>query len=831
MGGITLEDVYRRAYGREVGPYPFQHAVAENPGADILIAPTGLGKTAAVTLGWAWRRLTAPSTTPRRLVWCLPMRTLVEQTARAAQEWMDKLSGMFAGDNRKPNVHLLMGGAVDADWRLRPEDPAIIVGTQDMLLSRALMRGYGMGRFGWSIDYGLLHTDALWVYDEVQLMGAGLATSAQLEAFRRRAGWRYDGLARSLWVSATLDPAWLRTAEFRSEIPNPAVLRWDDGNPAEPPGLSARLDAIKHLCQAQTVVTLEGVKKPEIYARSLAQEVASRHRKGTTTLLVVNTVRRAQAMHRTLASVLDDATARLLIHSRYRPPERRTLEERLRDSAARDRVVVATQAVEAGIDMTSAVLFTELAPWSSMVQRFGRCNRAGELNASGGAEIRWIDLVTNDDGAPASPYEVEELATARDILATLHEASPRDLPPPSRPAPPNQVIRPKDFEELFDTDADLSGYDLDVSPYIRDGDDLSVSLFWRAVGDGERVAAERPRRDELCAAPLSGEVRAWLAPKARAVPVYVEDPLASDKGSWLRLDKSGRRLRPGLTLLLDVGMGGYDLELGFVGAGGKAPVEPVVESPTAATPTASNDADLDATTEDDRQSFGFADAVPLERHLADVAGSAWKIAEAVGLPSAQAKALTRAGAWHDLGKAYVPFQTLLGRVPGGPPLAKSVEGHGSRARRVQAKAEGLRKYFRHELASAIAFLQQHDAEPDADLVAFLIAAHHGKLRMGLRALPEEERPGNPELRIARGVQDGDLLPELHCGSEVSNPVTLSLGLMEMGEDEGGRPSWSARTHALLAEYGPFRLAYLEALIRMADWRASEAEQRRSGCDE
>jgi hypothetical protein len=32
------------------------------------------------------------------------------------------------------------------------------------------MRGCGMSRFGWPIDFGLLHTDALWVFDEVQLM-------------------------------------------------------------------------------------------------------------------------------------------------------------------------------------------------------------------------------------------------------------------------------------------------------------------------------------------------------------------------------------------------------------------------------------------------------------------------------------------------------------------------------------------------------------------------------------------------------------------------------------------------------------------------------------
>jgi CRISPR-associated endonuclease/helicase Cas3 len=102
--------------------------------------------------------------------------------------------------------------------------------------------------------------------------------------------------------------------------------------------------------------------------------------------------------------------------------------------------------------------------------------------------------------------------------------------------------------------------------------------------------------------------------------------------------------------------------------------------------------------------------------------------------------------------------------------------------------------------------------------------------MGLRSLPEE-RPDRLGLRIVRGVQDGDFLPELRCGDEVSIPTTLDLGLMEMGEDEHGRPSWSARTQALLTEHGPFRLAYLEALIRIADWRASADEQKGIGRDE
>lgn len=826
---MEIAELYRAAYGRAIAPYPFQRAIAESPETDLLIAPTGLGKTAAVTLGWTWRRLTTPETTPRRLVWCLPMRTLVEQTSREADAWMRRLCDIFTEAKQvTPKVHVIMGGAVDKDWRLRPEDPAILVGTHDMLLSRALMRGYGMSRFGWPIDFGLLHTDALWVYDEVQLMGAGLATSAQLEAFRRRPVWRHHGLSRSLWISATLDPDWLKTAEFRSGVPNPIVHRWDDGNPPEPEELSARLDAIKRLGRAQTVLTDDGLRKPQIYARAVAREVAAAHREGTTTLVIVNTVRRAQTIYAALAGELASTTARLLLHSRYRPPDRRALEQQLRAGASVDRVVVATQAVEAGVDLTSTVLFTELAPWSSLVQRFGRCNRGGECNGVGGSDVYWIDVPSDETDATSRPYESDQLRGARERLATLREVSPRNLPPPSPPPPAAQVIRPKDFAELFDTDSDLSGYDLDISAYIRDADDMSVSLFWRAVGEASHVTAERPLRDEFCSAPIGRDLKDWLEAdrSGEAAPVYVEDPLASTRNAWIRWDRSGRRLRPGLTLLLDVTMGGYDAKEGFLGAQSKTPVQPIVAEILPGSAVEADDTDQGETTESDPQSFGFQTPVFLEVHLCDVATEARRIGHALSMESSVVEPLARAGAWHDLGKAYEPFQVLLGRAPGDARLAKSFRPRGDGSKR----PEGLRKFFRHELASALGFLRQHDGEPDADLVAYLIAAHHGKVRMGLRALPDEVST-DPALRIARGVQDGDALPEIRCESEISSAITLDLGLMEMGENPNGRASWAARAQALLADLGPFRLAYLEALIRMADWRASAASRRPESSDE
>ena len=91
MDGATL---YRIALGDEARPDPWQLALTTEAWPTVLVAPTGSGKTAAVTLGWAAHRLRSPEATPRRLVRCVPMRTLIEQTAGPARSG---LSGLAIG--------------------------------------------------------------------------------------------------------------------------------------------------------------------------------------------------------------------------------------------------------------------------------------------------------------------------------------------------------------------------------------------------------------------------------------------------------------------------------------------------------------------------------------------------------------------------------------------------------------------------------------------------------------------------------------------------------------------------------------------------------------
>ncbi len=128
------------------GPYPYQERLAnESIQGRLIHIPTGAGKTAAAILAWLYRLKNCPDETPRRLVYCLPMRVLVEQTRDKACEWVRNLKSTIWPE-LDLRVYTLMGGEVEEDWEVYPEKPAILVGTQDMLLSRALNRGYAMSQ-------------------------------------------------------------------------------------------------------------------------------------------------------------------------------------------------------------------------------------------------------------------------------------------------------------------------------------------------------------------------------------------------------------------------------------------------------------------------------------------------------------------------------------------------------------------------------------------------------------------------------------------------------------------------------------------------------------
>ncbi len=222
---IEFERFFRQATANDrfpegMAPYPYQQRLATDAGFPRLIkVPTGGGKTGAAILAWLYRRhqhadkAIRDSTAPR-LVYCLPMRVLVEQSQRECERWLKNLDL-----NEAIGLHQLMGGVSADEWYLHPEKAAILIGTQDMLLSRALNRGYAASRFHWPIDFGLLNNDCVWVFDEPQLMGSGVSTSSQLAGLRKALGSFSE--RSSVWMSATLSRAgWTRST---TEASSPAI--------------------------------------------------------------------------------------------------------------------------------------------------------------------------------------------------------------------------------------------------------------------------------------------------------------------------------------------------------------------------------------------------------------------------------------------------------------------------------------------------------------------------------------------------------------------------------------------------------------------------------
>ncbi|MCS7313248.1 MAG: DEAD/DEAH box helicase, partial [Acidobacteria bacterium] len=358
MNFDDFDEWFKQATGHP--PFPYQRKLATSgEWPELLEIPTGAGKTAAAVLSWLWRRRFHPDAsirqdTPRRLVYCLPMRVLVEQTRACAVRWLHKL-GLLAGeaefdgdrlkayrvdwsDSAKIAVVTLMGGEVSDDWRGYPEREVIIVGTQDMLLSRALNRGYAMAPQQWPVDFGLLNMDTLWVMDEVQLMGPGRTTSVQLQLF-----WDGKPFAhlprRTLWMSATLGtntgtgpPQWMRTPEMPTRRSrDPHTLRHspeDLDRPDFQACWSARKQLEVHLRDFpnSTPWTWES---PE-----LIREILNQAADGRLVIVFVNQVRRAYGLYQKIRQSAgpQGASQVLLVHGRMRPRDRRAFEARLQDS-------------------------------------------------------------------------------------------------------------------------------------------------------------------------------------------------------------------------------------------------------------------------------------------------------------------------------------------------------------------------------------------------------------------------------------------------------------------------------------------------------------------
>ncbi len=214
-------------------------------------------------------------------------------------------------------------------------------------------------------------------------------------------------------------------------------------------------------------------------------------------------------------------------------------------------------------------------------------------------------------------------------------------------------------------------------------------------------------------------------------------------------------------------------------------------------------------TEDDDSAF-TSEAVSLDAHSGHVEAWAERFVSHLNLPKALAEDICLAGFFHDVGKADPRFQRWLqggSELPGAQVLAKS--GGSSRDRRQREAARRRAGYpsgERHELLST-ALLEANESvlakANDRDLVLHLVGSHHGWCRPFAPALdPEDDFPVRVTLKHETWGEYTLTGGTRHRSASLNSPV------------EG-------RFWRLNKKYGHWTLAWLEAVVRLADHRASE----------
>jgi CRISPR-associated endonuclease/helicase Cas3 len=696
-----------------------------------------------VILAWLWRRLHGPdpAATPRRLLYVLPPGALPEAWSGPLLAWLARLelTGQVA-------VHVVRGGSGEntGDWRENMHQPAIVVGDADLLVSKALNRGYGTWRALYPVDFALVCNGAQWIVDDPARCQRAVATLRQL--------------AGQAAVSGTAEPFGLTC--LSTADPGGAPLADGGTEPGDYPALAAF--------------------------------AAASHRAGTLTLVEVGRAAAAREVYRLLR---DGPVRCVLLHAQFRGIERAARLAEIAGGPA-DLIVVSAGQAASGLGLTPAVTVTETVP--------------------------------RPTAAPRSDQQA--------------------VPPAGPPA-----REPPDLAALFDTapvPPDPAGL---VDGYLRDGGRPDVELAWVTWTAGPDGAPDPEVR--YPAAEFRGRVSVSEALElAESRPVWRFNTAA---GEWQPLTRPslpasggpaapdelavpGATAAPGDTaapavpspyeplkpyelLLVDAAAGGYDPETGFdPRARTRVPDSPEVLTPAERAARAARAAP--AAPEQPGPAGPARSWQSLSEHSERVRDQAAALLAvlAPSLPPAAARATVLAGYLHDVGKAHPVWQDALcalaseadaGAVAAGRPWAKS--GTDGRLEFAGGVA------FRHELVSLLLLdgplRPLLAASPDPDLTRYLVLAHHGLLRVQVRGAAEPAAAGvagRPVVLL--GLEHGATTGIPPVLGQPGTALTVDLGQFYPGGDR----SWPESVRALLGRYGPFTLAYLETIVRMADWRAS-----------
>jgi CRISPR-associated endonuclease/helicase Cas3 len=547
---------FRAVHGAD--PFPWQqrlldHIAAEGIWPDVLDLPTGAGKTAAIDIAVFHLALDATSPerrAPVRIAFVVDRRLIVDDAFARAEKLGNALAvsddpavacvaaalRRLAGSDAKPlMVRRLRGGVPrEDDWARTPIQPTVLCSTVDQVGSRLLFRGYGVSDRMKPVHAGLLGSDCLILLDEAHLA----------EPFRQvlvKGVARLRGDDDAPWGTALLTATPGNQGDVQFQL-----LQQD----REHPILARRLVASKP-ARLKEVAGKQGVPSEAQRTEEIAEHATAALRALRETIsnpaigVVVNRVARARAVFERIKHELHDLKPMLIIG-----PARQVDREALGDELAQIRtgggaarqleqplIIVATQTIEAGVDIDLDGLVTEAAPLDALRQRFGRVNRAGRsMTAVAAILVHKEDLGSKAD----DPVYGDRIAKTWNALLAAGgpdgsvdfgiEAFPRQLIDAAAdlvsPKPDAPVLLPA-YADLWSQTSPIPNADPEIALFLHgpDRSPASVQLVWRA--DITKADLDNPRP----------EVRSRLVQLLGLVPPRaaeaIEVPLWAAR-AWLR---------------------------------------------------------------------------------------------------------------------------------------------------------------------------------------------------------------------------------------------------------------------------------------------------------
>lgn len=400
---------------------------------NVLSLPTGLGKTSVIPI-WlivlCYQAQNGKITLPRRMAYVVDRRTVVDQATTIVEGIRCKLDkgaapkllvkGLRrmspAGAQPLLGVSTLRGELADnAEWRADAARPAITIGTIDMTGSKLIFGGYGDGANRRAMHAGLLGIDTLLVYDEAHLSPAFSAILRSIRDEQRKENADPITLNRPLRVMEM-------TATTRDGSDDVFALDASDKTESI---AQTRVSARKPIQLRQ--------EKTKADAISQIRKTAVSYKDDAVKILIYITSpddadRVAKAIKRDLKS-RSDGSVRLLTgqirgHERDQLAQSDLMRQFLNADAKPDESVylVCTSAGEVGIDIDADRMICDVSTLDSMIQRLGRVNRRGE---SGDASV---DVVSAGNEKGASETTVKLLRCwAEACSAGVIDGSPKNI--------------------------------------------------------------------------------------------------------------------------------------------------------------------------------------------------------------------------------------------------------------------------------------------------------------------------------------------------------------------------------------------------------------------